>query len=564
MKPRERKSGALSFSWTSRYRLDAWCVFFGAIIMQLFAFDPLINLYDEGIILVGAERVLHGQIPYRDFWTMYGPGQYYLVSWLFSIFGTSDLVLRFYAFIVKAVITSISFLIMVRFASRTIALVASAVILGLVIAVRQDASPLFPALALALAAVLFVERGLKRGSLDFVIAGFFTGLATCFRHDLGAYNAAAIIVFLVLVHMLRNGHERFITAVFLAGANIARYSAGVLAVAGAVALMLFRAVPASDLYENLIYIPSRIYPAVRAIPFPGIEEFAAVNPLHPGSAAVFAVYVPFMVVLVILFCEMRHARATRIRDFFADDGRALILLVALTCLFFTLKGFVRATNTHMVQSLVLSVVLITTCVSRADWRNKGDRLFCLIGLLPAAVLVSIMSAGAFLAAAKGLKDTVLSGRILTGWRSAPPLPRMRCVSADEDYLRAARYVRDHSQADDSIYVGTTRHDKIHINAVAFYFMVERAPVTKWYELHPGVQTRVSVQREMIDVMRLTPPRFVILDSRWDHVMEPNRSRLSSGVTILDEYLLKHYHEVARFGTVMVMEPLSAQPGTWAR
>src|SRR4029450_10266984 len=37
--------------------------------------------------IVGALRILDGDVPYRDFWTMYAPGHFYLVALLFKVFG---------------------------------------------------------------------------------------------------------------------------------------------------------------------------------------------------------------------------------------------------------------------------------------------------------------------------------------------------------------------------------------------------------------------------------------------------------------------------------------------
>jgi hypothetical protein len=45
------------------------------------AMDP-----DEGIILQGAERILRGQVLYRDFFSFFTPGSYYLLALLFKIF----------------------------------------------------------------------------------------------------------------------------------------------------------------------------------------------------------------------------------------------------------------------------------------------------------------------------------------------------------------------------------------------------------------------------------------------------------------------------------------------
>ena len=44
---------------------------------------------DEGIILQGAQRILQGEVLYRDFFSFYTPGSYYLLAALFKVFGSS-------------------------------------------------------------------------------------------------------------------------------------------------------------------------------------------------------------------------------------------------------------------------------------------------------------------------------------------------------------------------------------------------------------------------------------------------------------------------------------------
>jgi hypothetical protein len=49
---------------------------------------------DEGIVLQGAERVLHGQVPYLDFFSFYTPGSFYFLALWLRIFGDSFAVAR--------------------------------------------------------------------------------------------------------------------------------------------------------------------------------------------------------------------------------------------------------------------------------------------------------------------------------------------------------------------------------------------------------------------------------------------------------------------------------------
>src|SRR5262244_1605743 len=65
------------------------CLAYLCIFLRHSTLEP-----DEGIILQGAERILHGEVPYRDFFSFYTPGSFYLIALLFSVFGDSFAVAR--------------------------------------------------------------------------------------------------------------------------------------------------------------------------------------------------------------------------------------------------------------------------------------------------------------------------------------------------------------------------------------------------------------------------------------------------------------------------------------
>jgi hypothetical protein len=57
---------------------------------------------------------------------------------------------------------------------------------------------------------------------------------------------------------------------------------------------------------------------------------------------------------------------------------------------------------------------------------------------------------------------------------------------------------------------------------------------------------------MVSELEGRKPRFVVLESDWDNVQEPNGSALSSGVTILDDYIRLHYETVRQYDTISVL------------
>src|SRR6266536_9548 len=81
---------------------------------------------DEGILLQGAQRILAGQVLYRDFFSFYTPGSYYALALVFRIFGSSLVVARTALALAGAILSTVSYLLARRVCSRTIALMLAA------------------------------------------------------------------------------------------------------------------------------------------------------------------------------------------------------------------------------------------------------------------------------------------------------------------------------------------------------------------------------------------------------------------------------------------------------
>lgn len=91
---------------------------------------------DEGIVLQGAERILRGEVPYRDFFMFYTPGSVYLVASLFKLFGDSLNVARISIAIAGAGCTILTYVLARRVCSRNIALLAAALTMTTGVAYR--------------------------------------------------------------------------------------------------------------------------------------------------------------------------------------------------------------------------------------------------------------------------------------------------------------------------------------------------------------------------------------------------------------------------------------------
>src|SRR5712692_1463744 len=66
---------------------------------------------DEGIVLQGAQRILAGQVAYRDFFSFYTPGSYYALALAFRISGSSLGVARTVLALAGAILSVLSYLL---------------------------------------------------------------------------------------------------------------------------------------------------------------------------------------------------------------------------------------------------------------------------------------------------------------------------------------------------------------------------------------------------------------------------------------------------------------------
>jgi len=84
----------IAFLYTQRKR--AWLLLFACCLYIFWNWNYGINVMDEGYFLYAGELTKEGQIPYVDFPFIYGPGNCYLVAFLYEVFGVSIMTLRLF------------------------------------------------------------------------------------------------------------------------------------------------------------------------------------------------------------------------------------------------------------------------------------------------------------------------------------------------------------------------------------------------------------------------------------------------------------------------------------
>jgi hypothetical protein len=537
-------------------------------LLQLRAMSLSIEVYDEGLALYGAGRTADGAMPYRDFWSMYAPGSFYALAALDRLFSETVFVGRCFDAVSRALIVVLVFAVVRRRSGSAWALVGGLTALALLIGGPGMLAATLPATAAALVAMLGLEHVLqcqrqpRQGNREvewtWVGTGAAAGISAAFRQDLGLYLT---LVCLGTIAMAKTG---VVTPRAHRLNQLLGFGAGLLAVTVPSALWLLSVVPIHDLYESLVRIPTGVYASVRSLPFPTpwklVTEAQATHRVRPLLDL--AVYFPVLIAAVGAAVAIRPGLLARGRNRPMHGKMAppsidvgLAAWVALDLLF-CLKGAVRTQFLHMVPALVVSIVLTFLVAPRLRWRN-AKIAFAMLTVVAASTRIDSVLRRSESLYASSMPIPVWSyvAKLARGC-DAPHGQRLGCFLVEFDNAAVLDYLLAHGTPGTAIYVGTTRHDKLLMNNVELYFLSGMPSVTKWHDLHPGVQTTREIQSEMIRGMQANPPAFVVLNSEFDSANEDNGSRASSGVTLLDNYLRASFSPVFSSGTFTVSVPKS--------
>jgi len=505
-----------------------------------------VGLYDESLMMQGAVQIGSGDVPHRDFFFTYGPMQLWVISALFSTFGKAMIVARLYDIAIRGGIVLLCGLTARRLGLRP-SLVIGVMIIEtfLIYASGFYLYPVLPSILCALTSTLLLiddGSGAEVGSSRLLIAGMLTGLTALFRYDIGFLVLAAHLVTLCLFYFYTRRSIRLLIR------QIFTYGIGVSLVFIPIAISAWAIGAVPGFVHDIVSFPPDNYARMRGLPWP-MPSFA-LSSLPPLIS-----YIPLFTSILGLAWLVRFRgspRAMRDLDHRTKLGAALLIIMT----FFIVKGYIRVSLIHSLLALIPAIVLLVFLVSRKKlgfiW------VFSVAVLALAALLISLNAISVLrLEAGRGFQG-LLPARIAGNAPAA--MQRRRCDTpptlglgiVDDDTYLAACYIASHTSADEEIYVGAGRHDKLFVSNVALYYVSDRRPATHWYHLEPGLQTQADIQRRMIDDLIKSKVRLIAIDSRFDDVNEPNDSARSSGAHLLDNFIGNHYSNVARFGSITIL------------
>lgn len=493
--------------------------------------------YDEGLVYVAAVRILGGEIPYRDFWACYTPGQYYLMAGLFGLFGPGMLVARISVVLVRAGLMTVLYLLSRRLTSARWAWLAWVLALSFSPWMRWGVA-IGTALFLALSSLLCFLLYLERGGRWLLPAGVLVGFAMLFRQDLGLYAALAEGVVLLLYLRRRR----------LSLLPVWQLVLPAVAVVAPVAVYLLSAVPLATLIADFYTYPLKIWPPIARIPYPTFasapwpltawSDLADPSYALPKLSYLAAFWFPPLVLVGasvwLLLTARRYPQTTATSCYWA------VALFTLLGIFSLNYVRVRSNYSHLFPLALPAALLLGGGLgrlahsegSRPGWRGLALGLGWVLALVVAW---------------PGLEQW--GDQLATTLRAGPgdywQVPRARgmvLLPAERANQAAVQWVQAHVPPGESIYVGHYRHDYLRATDVVFYFLAERPVPTHYHDMIPGIVTTPGVQRQIIAELEAHHTRYAILDCQEP---PPGEEIGVPGSRLLDDWLRARFRPVAR-------------------
>lgn len=491
-----------------------------------------LNIYDEGIILFGAVRVMNGDLPYRDFWTQYSPAQYYFLASLFSITGKSAMAARWWDVLVRALLAVALYLLAARSTSWRSAWIVW--LLGVLWLTYYGffSYPLFQGLLFSCLCLFAYLKGLDSRRWMFG-AGLLLGVSFAFRHDMSIYLMATITLVSALYAVVHR-----LPVLALVRRLLPLVAGGALLIVP-IALFFMAQVNLLSLATQLFIFPLTEFPRVRDLPYPTFK----------GSVENVPFYAPFLIYgLTLLLALLRLWRPVDARD----RMRAFAMVaMALFGFFGFNQARVRSDLIHTVHFFVLAMALLPALfrglpatLSRAVWVPSF-----VISMLSLTLLLALFVEPLdhyFTMRERNLTRAALAGRVGT---SSPVAEGILLEDWQQGLYTAATF---YLQPGDALYIGLRNHDKVFANDVMSYYLLDRKPLTRYHEMHPAIVDTAPVQEEMIAEFERARPSVIFLSNMFDGASEPNDANKSTKVELLDDYIKKHYIQYGSSGPYSIL------------
>lgn len=456
---------------------------------------------DEGIALVYPETFMKGRYPYRDFETIYGPGNLLVLSGAYSVFGLNIFVERAVGLIYRLSIFAGLFALAARRGS--VVAFATGVIALLFLNGDLFANTWLAALAFALLGLCLTKIQSRERCFVAGILAAFAGVCRC---DLGP---AIVLLFLPAFLLMSVKSRRN----FLIGG-----------VVGLLPLLWFAVVIGPAPLVHSLFV------------FPVLQlSSAAYFPMSSAPPEIGRLFYFFVVASLINIAasvfEMKRRDSEQARVFL---GAALFGFAAVH------YALSRFDSSHVVNAILVSIPLLP--ISLAIFAAKLPRAIpCAVAVI-LSLLVAPWSLGNL---ARALRGDVSKGTFVENDGRSFPL---RDPSVGRSTTAMLQELTRSATAGQRVLVGPGDFRRtVGADTFMYHLMPRFEPGTYYLEMNPG-STNAPGSRLASDVANSD---WLILDRGWDLINEPNRSS-EYGSDEANEVVRQKFDFWAEYGPYVLM------------
>jgi hypothetical protein len=461
-----------------------------------------IDWRDEGLLAYGAVRVMHGEVPQRDFVSVQPPLSFYTAAAIFKLCGTSLASLRDFGLSIFLLLPFLVYLVGRNFMTPvfSFAAAAPACILGLPYCNFVPLA-IWQGIAASLAAVLFFLRavGSTRQWLAFP-AGALSAASLFLRHDQAVYTTVSITALMIALALARGDS---ISKMSLKRA-LFFWVAGIAIILIPAILIWWRIGALPEMFRQLILFPITTYRKTSSLPFPKLTAWRSIR----ETAVVLLFYLPPIVQAIASLCVVRSVISRR----FGRREALLTFLVIWSALFY-LQVIVRSDFTHLVTTLSPFFLLAAFGWSIMHEKMASYRQINVASSTVLAILVALLLC---ILSSFALPDVTRAKELLALDRGGVRVEQAHVIADFVQRLQAS------APPDRSILVLPYQP--------MFYFLCERRNPTRWNYLWPGDQTSQDHER-LIEEAERDPPALVLLGQHRD---------VAAFAPAIIEYLRAHY------------------------
>lgn len=526
-------------SITSRSNEMIYLSFIFVTLIVLFLPQSIIgiNIFDEGFIVSGAMLVNDGKLPYKDFLSMYGPGQYYLTATIYRLFGEELIYVRVLHIILLVSLGLAIYLLSKRISnSFRASLLSLAVYAAIVIYAQPNVGyPAITATLFLLVSVFALTKWSESMRLRWLsMTSLMIGVAGLFRWDFGVFGLLALLIAVTLHQSLERKKST---------QSVKLFRCIVFALAPAVLIM-------AVVYIPLIVILSDPAQWYKEVPLFSLTEFAKwrgidyVRPqfwsfLTKSTPTTFIVLILNLAYLAIPVSLALGASAMAMfyvsKPSANPDGKTrfvLAVFLTLLCLFLLNQMRVRPGFPQgfpaIVVSIPITVLMIKFIENLTAFEKYIKVIFIAFGLL-AVVFVMVVRYEKWLSFVK--KDTIVAHE--------SRYAGIYLESKDQNYIDLVRYIRDHTKPNEAIFSGVVDHSRLFVNDTLIYFLTGRPPADRYLELEPGISNTSHGQEVIVNALQQKNVRLIVLVDIVGY--ESNQTSKSNGVYLLNNYISQNYH-----------------------